>query len=103
MTARQQAEEALRRTRENLSVTAQLLHAVADVLSNSQPTDPVSIRSLGRAFTQAGAELLAQYPRAVREAALDRALDALPHAPAVRTALTDGEYALQLRAAAKAA
>jgi hypothetical protein len=103
MSAQQQAEEGLRRARENLSVTAQLLHAVADALSNHEPTDPVSIRSLGRAFTQAGAELLAQYPRAVREVALDRALDALPHAPAVRSTLTDGEYALQLRLAARAA
>ncbi|MFJ1865524.1 hypothetical protein ACIOD1_12915 [Streptomyces sp. NPDC088097] len=92
-----QAEEHLRRSRENLPVAAQLLYAVADLLVDAQPAEPVTNRVAGLAFTYAGLAVLAQYPQAVQDAALDRALAVVPEA---RPSETGGEWALRLRAAA---
>lgn len=92
-----QADEALRRARQNMPVAAQLLHAVADLLSGHQPEEPVTNRGAGLAFTYAGLAVLAGYPQAVQDVALDRALAATPEA---RPGETGGEWALRLRAAA---
>ncbi|MFG2617790.1 hypothetical protein ACGFXC_09175 [Streptomyces sp. NPDC048507] len=103
MTYRNQAEEALYRTREDLPVAAQLLHAVADLLTSHRPEDPVTTHTLGLAFTYAGVDVLARYPSAVRDDALARAMRLLPSDSTLAPAVTGGEYALQLRAAAKGA
>ncbi|MET8297415.1 hypothetical protein ABZW02_25655 [Streptomyces sp. NPDC005180] len=98
LTQLNQAEEHLRRAREDMPVAAQLLHAVADLLSGTEPEQPVTNRTAGLAFTYAGLAVLAPYPQAVRDAALDRALATLPEA---RPAETGGEWAIRLRAAAR--
>ncbi|MFD6968359.1 hypothetical protein [Streptomyces sp. NPDC059949] len=100
MSVQQQAEEALRRARQDLPVAAQLLHTVADLLSDYQPEQPANTTAIGMAFTAAGADVLGQYPRAVREHALDRALAALPDEANLPVGITGGELALHLRKAA---
>jgi hypothetical protein len=100
MTHLSQQDEHLRRARENLPVAAQLLHVVADLLSDYQPEQPATTIALGMAFTAAGSEVLAQYPRAVQDHALDRALAALPDEANLPIGITGGELALHLRKAA---
>ncbi|MCX5587568.1 hypothetical protein [Streptomyces erythrochromogenes] len=100
MTAQQQADEHLRRSRQDLPVAAQLLHVVADLLSDYQPEQPATTTALGMAFTAAGSEILAKYPRAVQDHALDRALAALPNEANLPIGITGGELALHLRKAA---
>lgn len=100
MTAQQQAEESLRRARQDQPVAAQLLHQVADLLSSQVSDQPVTQHMLGLAFTTAGHTVLAQYPRAVQNTALDRALAALPNSDDLAPGITAGEYALHVRRAA---
>lgn len=95
-----QEDEGLRRAREGMPVAAQLLHAVADLLSSYQPEQPATSMALGMAFTAAGASVLSQYPHAVQEHALDRALAALPNETDLPVGVTGGELALHLRKAA---
>ncbi|MEU6756955.1 hypothetical protein [Streptomyces sp. NPDC046685] len=95
-----QEDEHLRRAREDLPVAAQLLYAVADLLSDYQPEQPANTTALGMAFTAAGAGVLAKYPRAVQDHALDRALAALPDEANLTAGITGGELALHLRKAA---
>ncbi|MFD0358289.1 hypothetical protein ACFVHW_31850 [Streptomyces sp. NPDC127110] len=99
-----QPDEALRRAREDLPVAAQLLHAVADLISDHQPEQALTTTALGLAFATAGANVLAQYPGAVRDVALLRALAALValNDDSLTQGVTGGEYALRLRLAAKA-
>ncbi|MFD8577171.1 hypothetical protein ACFV1H_17795 [Streptomyces virginiae] len=96
----QQAEEGLRRARQDMPVAAQLLHAVADTLSDYQPGQPATPETLRTAFTNAGADVLGQYPPVVREHALDRALSVLPNEADLPPDVTSGELALHLRKAA---
>ncbi|AZM91448.1 hypothetical protein [Streptomyces sp. W1SF4] len=99
-----QPDEALRRAREDLPVAAQLLHAVADLISDHQPEQPLTTTALGLAFSSAGANVLAQYPGAVRDAALLKALAALValgDGDVITQGITGGEYALRLRLAAR--
>ncbi|MEW1638632.1 hypothetical protein AB0469_31810 [Streptomyces sp. NPDC093801] len=98
-----QAEEHLRRAREGLTVAAQLLHAVADLISDHQPEQPISTMALGLAFSAAGADILAPYPRAVRDHALLKALAVEPitDQDVIAQGITGGEYALRLRQAAR--
>lgn len=100
MSAQQQAEEHLRRARQDLPVGAQVLHTVADTLSTVTPDLPATQDTLCLAFAQAGYLVLAQYPRAVQDAALDRALAVLPNSDDLAPNITDGEYALHVRRAA---
>ncbi|MFE6079995.1 hypothetical protein [Streptomyces virginiae] len=100
MTAQQQAEEGLRRARTDLPVAAQVLHVVADTLSTLAPGQPLTEDTLRLAFAQAGYLVLAQYPRAVQDAALDRALAVLPNSDDLAPGITAGEYALHVRRAA---
>ncbi|MFD9569969.1 hypothetical protein ACFWBI_09005 [Streptomyces sp. NPDC059982] len=105
MTYRNQAEEHLRRSRENLPVAAQLLYAVADLISDHQPEQPINTMTLGLAFSAAGANVLAQYPRAVRHHALLQVRSAFvpfTDEDVIAQGITGGEYALRLRLAAKA-
>ncbi|MFE3762291.1 hypothetical protein ACFXPI_11060 [Streptomyces sp. NPDC059104] len=100
-----QQDEHLRRARQDLSVAAQLLHAVADLIGGHKPEERLTTTALGLAFATAGANVLAQYPGAVRDAALLRALAALValNDDSIAQGITGGEYALRLRLAAKAA
>lgn len=99
MTAQQQAEEHLRRALTDLPVTAQLLLAAAAHLTCTHPDAALTPSALGRAFAAAGAAVLAPYPDVVRAAALDRLTTALADHDA-GAPITNGEYALWLRAAA---
>ncbi|THA82743.1 hypothetical protein [Streptomyces sp. A0592] len=100
MTAQQQADEHLRRARQDMPVAAQVLHYVADRLSDYQPEQPANRYALGMAFTAAGADILGEYPPAVQEHALDRALAALPDEDSLPKGITGGELALHIRRAA---
>jgi hypothetical protein len=95
-----QAEEHLRRARQDLPVSAQVLHCVADLLSSEVAEDVLTQYMLGLAFATAGFTVLAQYPRAVQDTALDRALAVLPDETALAPDITAGEYALHVRRAA---
>lgn len=95
-----QADEALQRARATRSAASRLLLAAADLLA-SQPEQPVDDLDLLGAFAAAGASVLAQCSRAVRDAALTRARRAI--SAAVGPASTGAEYALQLSLAAQAA
>ncbi|MFF7610725.1 hypothetical protein [Streptomyces lavendulae] len=96
-----QADEALQRARATRSAASRLLDAAADLLGTRQAEEPVDHLDLLQAFAEAGASVLAQCSRAVRDAAVARAARAIPGN--VGPAVTGAEYALQLRLAAQAA
>ncbi|MFE5771425.1 hypothetical protein ACFQ7O_24030 [Streptomyces sp. NPDC056485] len=95
-----QADEALQRARATRSAASRLLLAAADLLG-SQPEREVDDLDLLGAFAEAGASVLAQCSRAVRDSTLTRARHALP--ASFGPAATGAEYAVQLRLAAQAA
>lgn len=96
-----QADEALQRARATRSAASRLLLAAADLLGARQAEQAVDDLDLLQAFAEAGASVLAQCSRAVRDAAVARAARVIP--AAVGPAVTGMEYAVQLRLAAQAA
>jgi hypothetical protein len=95
MSAQQQAEEALRRTSPDARA---ILTTMADRLTTVRPAGPMAEGRREALACRYSVELFGYGPRA--EAA-ERVTLAL--APRVTAPITRGEYALQLRAAAKAA
>jgi hypothetical protein len=95
MTAQQQAEEALRRTSPDGRV---ILSEMADRLTKVRPDGPMVDGRREALACRFSVELFGYGPRS--EAA-ER--EALRLAPRITAPITRGEYALQLRAAAKAA